>query len=69
MGGIARESLRNSHSLGESQSRVSLRPGSGVNPERPRPRGRAMGTRVYVIVMDLLDVTVHVYDCDCVTKS
>ena len=29
----------------------------------------AMGTRVYVIVMDLLDVTVHVYDCDCVTKS
>ena len=26
----------------------------------------AMGTRA---VCDLLDVTVHVYDCDCVTKS
>lgn len=27
------------------------------------------GRELYVSVMDLLDVTVHVYDCDCVTKS
>ena len=27
------------------------------------------GPELYVIVMDLLDVTVHMYDCDCITKS
>lgn len=42
--GVVRESLRNIHSLREPQSRVSLRPGSGMTPERPRPplRGRAV---------------------------
>lgn len=27
------------------------------------------GRELYVIVMDLLDVIVHMYDCDCITKS